>query len=112
MRKSPPLERLRKIALALPGATEKLSHGEPTFFVKNRVFAMYSSDHHHDGHIAAIVPAPPGVQETLAASEPKKFYRPPYVGGKGWLGIELGEVDDDELGAHLTEAWRMMTRKK
>lgn len=112
MRQASPLDRLRRMALALPGASEKLSHGEPTFFVKNRVFAMYSSDHHHDGHIAAIVPAPPGVQESLVAGEPQKYYRPPYVGSKGWIGIELGAVDDDELGEHLTEAWRMIARRK
>lgn len=103
------LERLRSICLAMPGATEKLSHGEPTFFVKKRVFAMFSSDHHHDGHIAVLIPAQPGEQEALIASSPAIYYRPPYVGVKGWVGIELEQIGDDELGAHLTEAWKMIS---
>ena len=102
------LQRIRSICLGLPGVTEKPSHGEPTFFVKKRVFAMFSSNHHHDGHIAIIIPAQPGEQEALIASKPGAYYRPPYVGVKGWVGIELRQISDDELGAHLTEAWRMI----
>ena len=56
---------MRKICLALPDATEKLSHGEPTFFIKNGVFAMFSNNHHHDGHVAVWLPASPGVQEAV-----------------------------------------------
>jgi len=96
----------------LPGVTEKLSHGEPTFFVRKRVFAMYSSDHHHDGHIAVLIPAQPGEQESLIAGSPSIYYRPPYVGIKGWVGIELVKVGDDELGAHLTEAWQLVSKAK
>ncbi len=106
------LGRLRRICAALPGAAEKLSHGEPTFFAGKKVFAMFSSDHHHDGHVAAIVPAAPGVQEMLVATRPKTFYRPPYVGGKGWVGIELSEIDDDELGGFLTDAWKIVSGPK
>lgn len=106
------LRRLRRICLALPDTFEKLSHGEPTFFAGKKVFAMYSSDHHHDGHIAAIVPAGPGVQELLVSTRPLAFYRPPYVGGKGWVGIELAEVDDDELGGLLTDAWNIVRPRK
>ena len=106
------LGRLRRICAALPGTAEKLSHGEPTFFAGKKVFAMFSSDHHHDGHVSAIVPAPPGVQELLVATRPKSFYRPPYVGGKGWVGIELSEIDDDELGGFLTDAWKIVSGPK
>lgn len=106
------LQRIRGICLALPGVTEKLSHGEPTFFVKKRVFAMFSSNHHHDGHIAVLIPAQPGEQEALIASSPATYYRPPYVGVKGWVGIELGKVDDDELGAHLTQAWQLIGKQR
>ena len=104
-------ERVRRICLALPGVTEKLSHGEPTFFVKKRVFAMFSSDHHHDGHIAVLIPAQPGEQEALMAHSPATYYRPPYVGVKGWVGIELRQIGDDELGAHLTEAWQLISSR-
>lgn len=105
------VERVRRICLGLPGATEKLSHGEPTFFVK-KVFAMCSINHHHDGHVAVTVPAAIGVQEMLIERSPKKFYRPPYVGVSGWVGIELGRVNDKELAFHIHEAWRLIAPKK
>ena len=105
------IERVRRICLALPGATEKLSHGEPTFFVK-KVFAMCSTNHHHDGHFAVVVPAAIGVQQMLIERAPEKFYRPPYVGGAGWVGIELNRVSDEELAFHLQEAWRLIAPKK
>lgn len=105
-------KRVRAICLALPGVTEKLSHGEPTFFANKKVFAMLSIDHHHDQHMAVLIPAAPGRQEELIASDPKKFYRPPYVGHKGWVGIELPAIDDDELGGMITDAWKLITAKK
>jgi hypothetical protein len=105
------VERVRKICLALPGASEKLSHGEPTFFVK-KVFAMCSTNHHNDGHLAVVIPAAIGIQEMLIERDPEKFYRPPYVGGAGWVGIELDRVDDKELAFHIKEAWRLIAPKK
>jgi hypothetical protein len=102
------MERVRRICLALPGATEKLSHGEPTFFVKKRVFAMFSNNHHNDGHVAVWIPAQPGAQESLVASFSAIYYRPPYVGVKGWVGIELSEIGNEELAAHIAEAWKLI----
>lgn len=106
------VERVRRICAALPGAWEKLSHGEPTFFVGKRVFAMCSINHHNDGHIAVTIPAPIGVQAMLIAKSPRKFYRPPYVGVAGWVGIELPKVSDKELAMHLGEAWRLIAPPK
>ena len=106
------LRRVRRICAALPGTTEKLSHGEPTFFVAKKVYAMFANNHHDDGHIAIWIPAPPGLQATLIKTEPKKFFMPPYVGVRGWVGIELEEVDDDELGLHISEAWRLIAPRK
>jgi hypothetical protein len=106
------LERVRKICLALPETMEKLSHGEPTFFVKKRVFAMCSNNHHNDGHIAVVIPAAIGIQTMLIETAPNKFYRPPYVGGAGWVGIELPRVTDKELAFHLREAWRLIAPEK
>src|SRR3981081_1024515 len=80
------IERVRRICLALAETFEKLSQGEPTFFVKKKVFAMCSINHHQDGHIAVVLPAPIGVQQALIEASPKKYYRPPYVGGAGWGG--------------------------
>jgi hypothetical protein len=96
----------------LPETTEKLSHGEPTFFVRKKVYAMLSNNHHNDGHIAVWIPAAPGMQAMLIQSEPEKFYKPPYVGVRGWVGIELERVSDEELGIHLLDAWRLIAPKK
>lgn len=106
------VERVRKICMAFPETMEKLSHGEPTFFVKKRVFAACSINHHNDGHVAVVVPAAIGVQAALIERSPKKFYRPPYVGGAGWVGIELPRVSDKELAAHLLEAWKLIAPEK
>ncbi|HSL33756.1 MAG TPA: MmcQ/YjbR family DNA-binding protein [Candidatus Limnocylindrales bacterium] len=74
-----PLARLRAICLALPGATERLSHGEPTWFVEDkRVFVTYA-DHHHDDRLAFWCAAPGGLQEALVASSPERFFVPPYA---------------------------------
>lgn len=83
------IERVRKVALSLPDATEKLSHGEPTFFNKGGVFAMIDNDHHGSGHIAVICNAPPGAQESLIEGDPRHFFYPPYVGKAGWIGVCL-----------------------
>ena len=106
------LSRVRRICAALPGTTEKLSHGEPTFFVAKKVYAMFDNNHHDDGHIAVWIPAAAGVQAMLVNTWPKKFFRPPYVGVRGWVGIELGAVDDDELRSHIFDAWRLIAPKK
>ncbi len=106
------LDRVRKICHALPEVSEKLSHGEPTFFVKKKVFAMYSDNHHCDQHLAVIVPAPLGFQAMMIEAAPRKFYKPPYVGVKGWVGIELSEVSDEELRSHIEQAWQLIAPKK
>ena len=106
------IERVRRICLSLPETWEKISHGEPTFFVRKKVFAMCSNNHHNDGHIAVTIPAAIGIQAMLIERSPEKFYRPPYVGVRGWVGIELGKVSDEELGLHIREAWRLIAPEK
>ncbi len=106
------LERVRRICMALPETVEKISHGEPTFFVRKKVFAMCSNNHHNDGHIAVVLPAAIGVQAALVRANPEKFYRPPYVGVRGWIGVELDRVDDEELALHVQEAWRLIAPEK
>jgi hypothetical protein len=105
------LRRVRRICIALPDTAEKLSHGEPTFFVRKKVFAMFDNNHHHDNHVAVWVPVPPGLQAQLLRTEPGKFFLPPYVGVKGWVGIELPLIDDEELASHRREAWRLVAPK-
>lgn len=107
------IERVRRICLALPQTLEKISHGEPTFFAGGKkVFAMCSINHHNDGHIAVVVPAAIGIQAALIKASPEKFYKPPYVGGAGWVGIEIDRVSDEELALHIKEAWRLIAPKK
>lgn len=106
------LRRVQRICHALPETTEKISHGEPTFFVRKKVFVMFSNNHHNDGHISVCVPAAIGIQAMLIERSPEKFYRPPYVGGAGWVGVELDRVSDAELALHIHEAWRLIAPKK
>ena len=106
------LRRVRRICTAMPECTEKLSHGEPTFFVRKKVFAMFADNHHADGHIAVWIPAPPGLQGILIQSSPKTFFKPPYVGVRGWVGIELDCISDEDLAAHIRDAWLLIAPKK
>ena len=105
------ISRLRRLCLSIPGTMEKLSHGEPTFFSPKRVFAMFANNHHDDGHVAAWLPAGPGVQEALIEEAPEIYFRPPYVGPAGWVGVELSKVDDDQLGALIREAFQLIESK-
>jgi hypothetical protein len=102
------LKRLRRLCLSFPGTLEKISHGEPTFFTPKRVFAMFANNHHDDGHVAVWLPAGPGVQEALVDEAPEIYFRPPYVGPAGWIGVELSKVDDDQLGSMISEAFHLM----
>jgi hypothetical protein len=108
-----PLERLRKLCLALPEATERLSHGEPTWFVRGKkTFVMYA-DHHHDDRLAFWCAAPEGAQEVLVTADPERFFVPPYVGPRGWLGVRLDvPVDWDEIAEIVTEAYRAVAPRK
>jgi predicted DNA-binding protein (MmcQ/YjbR family) len=88
-------ERLRKICLAFPEANEKMSHGEPTWFAgKGKVFAMLDNHHHGSEHLAVWLPMPRGVQDSLLQRDPTLFFKPPYVGPKGWVGVVLDTKPD------------------
>jgi hypothetical protein len=106
------LKRVRRICAGLPESIEKLSHGEPTFFVRKKVFCMFANNHHNDGHIAVWLPAPFGIQEMLIGASPEKFFKPPYVGVRGWIGVELARVSDEELDFLMRQSWRMIAPKK
>jgi len=106
------LERVRAICADLPETTEKMSHGEPTFFVHKKVYVMFANNHHNDGHIAVYLPAAIGIQAMLIKASPEKFFRPPYVGVRGWFGIELDRISDEELTNHIREAWRLIAPKR
>ncbi len=109
-----PLERLRRLCLALPEVTERVSHGEPTWFVRDkRVFVTFA-DQHHDDRVGFWCAAPPGGQEALVAADPERYFRPPYVGHRGWLGVRLDipDVDWDELAELVTDAYRVVAPKR
>jgi hypothetical protein len=95
-------ERLRRICLALPEANERLSHGEPTWFAgKGKVFAMLDDHHHGAEHLAVWLPQPLGVQAALIDADPARFFRPPYVGPSGWIGVVLDGRPDWSMVARL-----------
>jgi hypothetical protein len=106
------LRRVRRLCAALPQTVEKVSHGEPTFFVGGKVYAMFANNHHADGHVAVWIPVSPGLQATLLKTEPHKFFTPPNVGVRGWVGVELAAISDEELAVHILEAWRLIAPKK
>jgi hypothetical protein len=101
------LERIRALCLALPEVSERLSHGQPTFFVREkRSFAMVLNDHHGDGRFAMWCAAEDGAQQMLVEADPERFFRPPYVGHRGWLGVRLdGELHWDELAGIVEDAY-------
>jgi hypothetical protein len=101
------LGRLREICLALPETSERLSHGAPTFFVRGkRAFLMVMTDHHGDGRFAIWCAAPDGMQKMLVEADPERFFVPPYVGHRGWLGVRLdGGLDWDELAGIAEDAY-------
>ena len=101
------LARIREICLALPETSERLSHGAPTFFVRGkRAFAMVLSNHHGDGRFAIWCAAPDGMQRLLLESEPERFFVPPYVGHRGWLGVRLDRrLDWYELAGIVEDAY-------
>ena len=107
------VERLRTVCMALPGATEKLSHGEPAWFVRGKQFAN-TSDHHHDDRLAVWLAAPPGAQEDMVAEDPRRYFRPPYVGHRGWLGVylDVGEPDWEDLARMIEVAHQLIAAKR
>ncbi|HRC62992.1 MAG TPA: MmcQ/YjbR family DNA-binding protein [Dehalococcoidia bacterium] len=110
---SDPLPRLRELCLALPEVTERLSHGEPAWFVGGRrSFASYAN-HHHDDRLAVWCAADEAAQSLLIASDPERFFRPPYVGARGWVGVYLDvPVDWDELAALIEDAYLAVAPKR
>jgi hypothetical protein len=108
------LERLRAVCLALPETSERLSHGAPSFFIRGKTcFLMLLDNHHGDGRFAVWCAAEPGTQETLVAGDPDRFFRPPYVGHRGWLGVLLNSgVDWDDVAGIVEDAFCAVAPKK
>ena len=110
-----PLARLRKLCLALPEAHEVEAWGEPTFRVRNKLFAMYADaeNHHGAGRPAVWCKAGPGNQALMVKSDPDRFFVPPYVGPSGWIGIRLDRNPDwAEIGELMKDAYRLVAPKR
>lgn len=105
---------VRKICFSFPEVSERLSHGSPSFFIREKkTLCSFVDDHHGDGRMGIWCPAFPGVQEELIEAEPDRFYRPPYVGPSGWVGLRLEtDVDWDEVRLLLADSYRKVGPKK
>ncbi|HET8728401.1 MAG TPA: MmcQ/YjbR family DNA-binding protein [Alphaproteobacteria bacterium] len=104
-----PTNRLRAICLGLPEAAEKEAWGDPTFRVRDKIFAM---EKRGDGRVSVWCKAPSGSQEVLVGADPDRFFVPPYVGHKGWVGMRLDvESDWDEVAALVTRSYRLIAPK-
>jgi hypothetical protein len=109
------LRRLRSICVALPEVTERPSHGAPTFFVRQRpAFLMAWIDGHHDRPLPHFWCAgPPGAQDALVEGAPERFFRPPYVGHRGWIGVSLdGRPDWAEVEDLCEDAYRSVAPRR
>jgi hypothetical protein len=109
------LAELREICLSFPEVTERPSHGAPTWFVRDKsTFVTLWQDGHHDNEFAHLwCAAPAGAQLELIASDPQRFFRPPYVGHRGWLGVRLdGAVDWAEIAELCADAYRAVAPKR
>ncbi|MFE3056431.1 MmcQ/YjbR family DNA-binding protein [Nocardia sp. NPDC059239] len=107
------LELLRGVCTGLPEVAERVSHGEPCWFAGGKKMFVMFADHHHDERVGFWCAAPAGVQEELVAAEPERFFRPPYVGHRGWLGVYLDTaVEWDEIGEIVEDAYRVVAAKR
>lgn len=108
------LARVRRLCLAYPESSERLSHGSPAFFVREtKCFVMFTNDHHGDGRVAVWCPAPPGIQQELVELDPDVFFVPPYVGPSGWIGLRLDrQVQPGWLERVIRDAYGMRAPKK
>ena len=105
-----PLDTLRALCMALPEVSERQSHGEPAWFVRGKKLFLTYADHHHDDRLGFWCAAPDGAQHALVAADPKRFYVPPYVGGRGWIGVRLDvpPVDWVAVAEMVEDAYRVI----
>lgn len=106
---SGPTERVRSLCTALAEVTERQSHGEATWFVQGKKSFAMMADRHHDDRVALWLAAGDGVQSDLVQRAPGRYFRPPYVGTRGWVGAYLDGRDEpadwDEIAELLADAW-------
>lgn len=108
------LDRVRRICATMPSVSEKVSHGAPAFFVEKDkgLFVTFMQNHHGDGRVGVWLPAPAGLQSALIEDAPETYFKPPYVGSNGWIGILLDQIRDEALEIHIREAWQLSAKGK
>ena len=109
-----PLARIRKICLSLPETTERLSHGAPSFFIRDKIgFVNYMDNHHDDGRLALWCACPPGMREGLLKAQPDQYFVPPYVGVRGWIGVRLDRGPDwDAVERVIRDAYLVVAPRR
>jgi hypothetical protein len=111
--RAPGLDRIREICLAFPETSEKLSHGAPAFFVRKKAFVYFHDNHHGDGRLCIWCPAPEGIQDMLVDAAPDQYFVPPYVGHRGWIGVQLDTgIDDNEVAGVIEDAFLTVAPKR
>ena len=105
-----PLDRLRAICLAFPESIEAGGVGDPSFKVREKIFAM---QHRVNERMSMWCKARPGAQDVLVGSDPERYFVPPYVGHHGWVGVWLeGEIDWEIVSDLVEESYRMTAPKR
>lgn len=114
IRDGSPLARVRALCLSFPGTEERLSHGEATWFAGGRRSFVMCADHHHDDRVAFWAAAPDGAQAQLVADAPERYFRPPYVGTRGWVGVwvDVPDVDWARVEQVVEDAWRCVAPRR
>ena len=110
-----PLDRVRAAALALPETEEKVSHGQPTFFVADKQFAQFREDHHGDGMTMVCVKTGGSDEQTmLIEADPETYFRPAYLGASGWVAMRLDrdDVDWDRVGDRIAISWELVAPRR
>jgi len=104
------IERVRALCLGLAGTTERASHGRPAFFAGERSFVMFMDNHHHDGRLALWCAAAAGVQAAVVGADPERYFVPPYVGHRGWVGVRLDRgLEWDAVAGVIEDAHEAVT---
>ena len=104
----PLLAKLRAMARRMPGTDEAINHGRPCFRVREKTFVMFLDNHHQDGRVAIWCKAPPGAQSMIVEGDPVRYFVPPYVGARGWIGARLDRKPDwAAIEALVTESYAM-----
>ena len=107
------IARVSELCLALPDVTEVMAWGEPTWRARGKLFAMFDTHHHGNPHLSVWLAAPPGAQAALIDADPERFWRPPYLGHRGWVGMRLdGRPDWAEVAALVRRSYRMTAPKR